>query len=70
MGVPSAIGVAGGEDVARRTRQQGAVLKPGHTQAAPMSPVVQQRARGPEEHGSDHRDPEKTVGGHDGLSVS
>ena len=33
------LGGDGGEDVARRTRQQRAVLEPGHTQAEPMSPV-------------------------------
>ena len=32
------LGGDGGEDVARRTRQQRAVLEPGHTQAEPMSP--------------------------------
>ena len=59
----------GGEEVARRTRQQGAVLKPGHTQAAPMSPVVQQRSRGPEECDPGGRGSEKPVGGHGGLSA-
>ena len=50
------LGGDGGEDVARRTRQQRAVLEPGHTQAEPMSPVVQQRASGPEGRGSGDRD--------------
>ena len=39
------LGGDGGEDVARRTRQQRPFLEPSHTQAEPMPPVVQQRSR-------------------------
>ena len=34
-----------GEARDRPIRQQHAVLEPGHTQAAPMPPVVQKRTR-------------------------
>ena len=64
------LGGDGGEGVTRRTRQQRAVLEPGHTQAEPMSPVVQQRSRGPEERGPGSRGSEKPVGEHGGLSAS
>lgn len=39
------LGGDGGEDVARRTRQQRPVLEPSHIQAEPMPPLVQQRSR-------------------------
>src|SRR5271166_6929208 len=64
------LGGDGREDVARRTRQQRAVLEPGPTQAEPMPHGMWPMSSGPERHSSNSRDAEKPVGGHDGLSVS
>ena len=45
LGAQLDLGGDGGEDVARRTRQQRPVLEPSHTQAEPMPPGMWQRAR-------------------------